>query len=157
MAKKKEDKGCLILLIVALVLSCFALLKKSVGDIWFFIILILVIAAFIFLYIQFDKAKKKRIAKENKQLAEMIAARRASLFEKYHDEGIVDRIMDQSYWQSQTAEMLTDSLGEPVSKEESIMKTKRKEIWKYFPDGTNRFKLRITLEDDIVIGWDKRD
>ena len=78
------------------------------------------------------------------------------LRERYKDEELVSNIFDGYFWQGQTAGQLIDSLGEPVEVDKKVLKTKKKEIWKYTHQGANRFGLRITLENDIVIGWDKK-
>lgn len=144
--KKSDGSGCVALLFILIVLSFVVKLKESLGDILFFIIIALIIALGIFLAILNDKAKKRRMEERITQL-----------MQKYSDNIIVDRIMAKNYWQGQTTEMLVDSLGKPATIEEEILKTKKKEIWKYFPDGSKQFKLRITLEDDIVVGWKRRD
>lgn len=82
--------------------------------------------------------------------------RRNALLAKYGDAEIVDRIMKKMFWQSQTSEQLVDSLGKPVDVDRKVMKTKTKEVWKYNETGKGRYGLRITLEDDVVIGWDKK-
>ncbi len=88
------------------------------------------------------KARKKRIA---------------FLLEKYGDQQIVDAIMRRMFWQGQSQEQLIDSLGRPADIDQKVLKTKVKEIWKYNHQGGNRFGLRITLENGIVVGWDQRD
>tara|TARA_Y100000782_G_scaffold36115_1_gene40417 strand:+ start:43681 stop:43917 length:237 start_codon:yes stop_codon:yes gene_type:complete len=75
---------------------------------------------------------------------------------KYHDEKIVNALMDKSFWQGQTAEQLMDSLGKPQDIDQKVLKTKKKEIWKYNHRGSNRYGLRITLDNDIVVGWDQK-
>jgi len=83
--------------------------------------------------------------------------RRAALLLKYGDEDIVDKIMQRMMWQGQTEEQLSDSLGSPESTDRKVLKHKVREIWKYNRQGNaNRFNLRITLEDGVVVGWDKK-
>lgn len=94
----------------------------------------------IWIYHSIQKDKKRKIA----------------LMAKYHDEGVVESIMAGSFWQGQTAEMVIDSLGAPVDIDQKVLKTKKKEIWKYHHEGANRYGLRIILEDDIVVGWAKK-
>jgi hypothetical protein len=36
------------------------------------------------------------------------------------------------------------------------MKTKRREIWKYGRMGGNRYSLRVTLEQGVVVGWEEK-
>lgn len=82
--------------------------------------------------------------------------RRAALMLKYGDERIVDMIMSRTMWQGQTPEQLLDALGRPVDIDQRVMKTKTKEVWKYRQTGRGRFALRVTLENDRVIGWDQK-
>jgi hypothetical protein len=85
-----------------------------------------------------------------------VRARREALFLKYGDEQIVERIMNRSYWQGQSAEQLHDSLGDPVHIDEKVLKEHSRQTWKYQRTGANRFALRITVENDRVIGWDDK-
>ena len=75
---------------------------------------------------------------------------------KYKDEDVVQKIVAGYIWQGQSEEQLRDSLGEPVAVDRAVLKTKTKETWKYHQSGTNRFGLRITVENGHVIGWDKK-
>lgn len=89
--------------------------------------------------------KKKKLAK-----------RRAYLMSKYQDSTIVERILCRTMWQGQTEEQLADALGSPVDIDQRVMKSKIREIWKYHHQGANRFGLRITLENGVVVGWDQK-
>ena len=79
------------------------------------------------------------------------------LRDKYGDEEIVQRIMNRRFWQGQTAEQLTDSIGSPVTVDNKVMATRKREVWKYNSIGRRRYALRITLDDDVVIGWDQKN
>jgi len=79
--------------------------------------------------------------------------RRVELMKKYNDAEIVTMIMGKRFWQGQTQEQLLDSLGRPQDIDETVMKTKLKQVWKYQSQGSNRYGLRITLEDRTVVGW----
>lgn len=83
--------------------------------------------------------------------------RREALLTKYGDAKIVEMILSSSVWQGQTQEQLLDSLGNPVDVDQKVLKSKTREIWKYNQTGSNRFGLRITVEDKVVVGWDKKD
>ena len=104
---------------------------------WYFW-LILIVSAFIFILYISNKAKRERLMK------------------KYNDEELVDKLMSGSFWQGQTKEELTDSLGFPLDVDEKVLKTKIKETWKYKKTGNNRYALKIFIENEIVIGWDKK-
>lgn len=86
----------------------------------------------------------------------MVHRRLTYLKEKYQDDGVVEKIVSGTIWQGQTPEQLIDSLGKPHDTDEKVLKTKKKEIWKYQHEGRNRYKLRITLENDEVVGWNHR-
>ena len=83
--------------------------------------------------------------------------RRKSLMTKYRDTSVVDQLMDRRFWQGQTAEQLLDAIGRPDDIDQKVLKTKKKEIWKYDHHGRNRYGLRITLDDDLVVGWEQKD
>ncbi|MCO7641904.1 DUF2845 domain-containing protein [Pseudomonas sp. S 311-6] len=85
-----------------------------------------------------------------------LAERRAYLLRKYGDLGIVDRIMGRMMWQGQTEEQLRDSLGRPADVDQRVMKSKTRETWKYHRQGKNRYGLRVTLENGLVVGWDQK-
>lgn len=82
--------------------------------------------------------------------------RLAYLRAKYHDEEIVQQIYDGYFWEGQTEEQLRDSLGEPFAIDNKLLKTMTREVWKYHPSGINRYRLRITVENGRVAGWDKK-
>lgn len=79
------------------------------------------------------------------------------LLEKYKDPDIVKKILVGACWQGQSAEQLKDSLGQPEDIDQKLMKTRSREVWKYNRNGVNRYGLRVTLDDQIVTGWDKKD
>lgn len=113
----------------------------------FLIIALILIVVGIALVIAYTKKKRR----------EELESRRAALLAKYHDPKIVDMIMRQMFWQGQSQEQLLESLGRPADVDQKVMKTKVKEIWKYNQTGANRFGLRITIENSVVIGWDQKD
>ena len=83
--------------------------------------------------------------------------RRRYLLGKYRDEALVASLLEQRFWEGQTADQLFDALGEPHDVDQKMLKTKKKEIWKYDHRGHNRYDLRITLDNDVVVGWDQKD
>jgi hypothetical protein len=82
--------------------------------------------------------------------------RRAHLRDKYGDEETVRKLMDGWVWQGQTVAQLTDSLGKPAEVDRTVLKTKIKEVWKYGHRGRNRYGVRVTLEDGVVVGWENK-
>lgn len=135
---KAEAQLIVWALIVGLPIYGLTQLGKSVG--WDALTAGIVIA--IILYLSFKAVKTKR--------------RREALMTKYQDAALVEKLMKRSFWQGQTAEQLLDSLGPPEDTDEKILKTKKKETWKYHHQGGNRYSLRIILDDDVVVGWDQK-
>jgi len=64
--------------------------------------------------------------------------------------------MNHRFWIGQTSDQLVESIGIPHSMDNKMLKTKKREIWKYYHRGANRFGLRITLDEDSVTGWDQK-
>jgi len=82
--------------------------------------------------------------------------RRRALINKYGDAALVSRLMRRMFWEGQTAGQLIDSLGKPREIDRKVLKSKTRETWKYNQNSKKRFGLRITLENDVVVGWDKK-
>lgn len=103
--------------------------------------------------------KKRSIEAENEDYQNYLAQKRRienaikNLMLKYNNEEIVRNIIQQKYWQGQTAEQLLDSIGAPEDVDPEVIKDKRREIWKYNRQGKGRYGFRVILEDGIVIGW----
>lgn len=88
--------------------------------------------------------------------AYMRKRRLAALAAKHGDPDVALRILKRMFWAGQTAEQLRDALGRPVEVDQRLLKTKKREIWKYKKTGKNRFALRITLDNDLVTEWDQK-
>ena len=86
---------------------------------------------------------------------ELVAQYRAQLIATYGPE-IADGILEHRYWQGATEEMIQLSLGEPAEKSVTVLKTKRKEVWKYHQIAGNQYALRILFEDGVCVGWETR-
>lgn len=83
-------------------------------------------------------------------------AYRRKLLEKYGDERVVDMIIHQMMWQGMSSEQLRDSLGAPAAIDREIHKTKTAETYKYHQAGRDRFRCRVKLENDVVVGWEQK-
>ncbi len=81
---------------------------------------------------------------------------RDRIYQKYGHTQAAERIIKKTIWVGETTEQLVDSLGKPRDTDENVLKTKRKEVWKYYQRGVNRYGLRIKIENDTVIGWDEK-
>ncbi|PTQ04150.1 DUF2845 domain-containing protein [Vibrio sp. ZF 223] len=135
---KAETQGILLLVVIGLPIYWVSQVGEFVG--WLpLILLVLAVIGGIFWY---QYAQKKQ--------------RREALMAKYQDEQLVSDLMNESFWQGQTAEQLMDSLGRPHDIDQKLLKTKKKEVWKYNHRGGNRYGIRITLDNDLVVGWDQK-
>lgn len=66
------------------------------------------------------------------------------------------RIIRREIWKGQSAAALLEARGKPMDVDERVMKNKTRHVYKYNPTGVNRFALRVTLEDDVVVGWEDK-
>ena len=82
--------------------------------------------------------------------------REVLLFRKYHDWMIVKAIMSQKVWMGMTREQLLDSRGQPADIDSKVYKSKTAETFKYNQIGKNRFRNRVTIENDSVVGWEEK-
>jgi hypothetical protein len=66
-----------------------------------------------------------------------------------------NRILAKEVWVGATKDMILEAFGKPDEITEKVLKTKTKRIFKYRDDTSGRFALKITLDDDEVVGWEK--
>jgi hypothetical protein len=78
------------------------------------------------------------------------------IYTKYGHTELGDRLAKRVMWTGETTEQLRDSFGPPLDIDEKVLKTKKREVWKYFRKGQNRYGLRVTIESGIVVGWDEK-
>ncbi|PST96312.1 DUF2845 domain-containing protein [Photobacterium iliopiscarium] len=135
---KSELQGIVYLIIIGVPIYAVVQAGESIG--WG--VITGVIAAGIAFYLWSKSNKNKK--------------RREYLIDKYQDLSLVEDLMNQCFWVEQTADQLIDSLGHPVDIDQKMLKTKKKEVWKYSHQGGNRYSLRITLDNDHVVGWDQK-
>ncbi len=102
------------------------------------------------------EANRRAQVQLRKQAEQREKAWRDALMLKYNDQQVVDSLIAKRLWIGQTSEQLQDSFGAPDDVDERVLKTKRKEVWKYGHKGANRYEYRITLENDRVVGWDEK-
>ncbi|MHB8773000.1 MAG: hypothetical protein ACYC7J_18550 [Syntrophales bacterium] len=157
---KAETLLFLIVVLIGLPLYFIGKFVESIGWGWFVFFVVAITGGYWWHKSTVEKAQRAEMMRKQQLHSEAIlkeqGARRTALMGKYGDAKVVEAIMTHSYWQGQTSEQLRDSMGHPYDIDEKVLKTKRKEIWKYNPLGANRFGLRITVENDIVVGWDAK-
>lgn len=78
--------------------------------------------------------------------------RKARIREQFGEDA--ERILAKTIWVGESQDQLRASLGDPLDVDQKVLKTKKREIWKYGSLGGNRYSTRITLENGVVSGWD---
>lgn len=90
----------------------------------------------------------ERAAVESTRLAE-ITARQEAEAQREH----VRRTAAARIYKGMTKQQLLDEFGEPAAAEEKALKKATKHVFKYFPQGKGRFRLKVVLEDGVVVSW----
>ncbi len=136
-----------ILLVIYLLIAVFRNISAAHLSL---IIVVLVIITGAFFW-----SKRKRAADAAAAEEAARQARTSELLERFGAEN-TRRILDGELWVGATSEMVMAMLGPPSRLEERILKTKTKTVYKYFQTGLNRFALRVTLDDGVVVKWDDK-
>ena len=50
---------------------------------------------------------------------------------------------------------LLEALGPPAAHDEKVLKTKTKTIFKWGHISGNRYAVRVTVENGVVVGWER--
>jgi hypothetical protein len=164
---KADASGFALLLVIAAPIAAVIALYQAIGPYAFFGGIVTVIGLVVWYRTSQDKAREAaaRVAAlqeeeatraASAQRAAELEARRQRLLAKYHDPDVVAKILARSIWKGQSAAQLMDALGSPADTDEKVMKTKRREIWKYREIARNRYALRVTLEQEVVVGWEEK-
>jgi len=129
------------LIVLAIVVGLPIYLAMKVIDVTGWIVPLVVIVAIVALVMASQASKRRKRIEE--------------LRRKY-PEDIVQRILAGQIWQGQTEGQLIDALGSPAEVDRKVLKTMRREIWKYGRMSARRFRLRIIVENGTVAGWDHK-
>jgi len=129
------------LIVLAIVVGLPIYLAMRVIDVTGWIVPLVVIVAIVALVMASQASKRRKRIEE--------------LRRKY-PEDIVQRILAGQIWQGQTEGQLIDALGSPAEVDRKVLKTMRREIWKYGRMSARRFRLRIIVENGTVAGWDHK-
>jgi len=140
MARRSSSaEASLIVLVIVIGLPIYLAMK--VIDVTGWIVPLVVIVVIVAL-VMANRASKRR-----KRIEEL---------RRKYPEDIVQRILAGQIWQGQTEGQLIDALGLPAEVDRKVLKTMRREIWKYGHMSARRFRLRIIVENGTVAGWDHK-
>ena len=160
--RRRNDAGGGTLILAVLLLAALGWLiefvKTNQNAIFDGIIIVVVIGTVILIVARIQRGRRRRAeADEARQALEAERAReqvrRHYLLTRYNDEHIVNAIMGRQVWVGMTREQLVESWGHPHDIKQTILKTKRKDEFKYTNVGVNRYLSRVFLENDEVVGW----
>lgn len=129
------------LLALAVVIGLPIYLATKVIDVTGWVLPVVVVVVIIGLVIA-SRANKRR--------------KRIEALRRKYPEEIVQQILGGQIWQGQTEEQLIDAIGSPAEVDTKVLKTMQREIWKYGRISAKRFRLRITVENGMVAGWDQK-
>lgn len=82
--------------------------------------------------------------------------RHQRLLARFKDEAMVETILEGRIARGMSAEMVREVWGEPADLDETVTKTKVRQVMKYNQTGKNRFGTRVQLEDGVVTGWETK-
>jgi hypothetical protein len=117
----------------------------------FFLILIIVLVGTAFFYLRGYLRRRKR-EKEDKEAVEAGVRRLEELVPRFGQEAAY-HILDEEHVLGMTKEMLLEAWGEPHDVDEEVSGAKVRQTWKYDQVGVNRYRDRVSLENDVVVGW----
>lgn len=150
LSKLKEQNFSKIWIVVWVVLSII-----TMGA-----LLIFLIPIYLYLYVKnkFDYKKNLKMLVEcNKQIEDERKTLTNTLNELEINYGFekTKNIVTKNVWIGETKGELILSLGEPDKKDEKVLKTKTKNTYFYYPINAKSYSVKVYLEDDIVVGWEK--
>jgi uncharacterized membrane protein len=145
MAKRKGTLEAAVLFVILLSVLGWVIGKilGGFGVVMLMVSFVAIVTAFVAVFIWFKNDQRQKRIK--------------ALQERYGDGQIVRRIVEKEFWKGQTAEQLRDSIGNPQGIDKKSMATRKREVWKYNRTGKHRYALRITLDDDVVSGWEQKN
>lgn len=100
-----------------------------------------------------EQEQRQLAATQTAEHERQLAERFQGLVQRFGQEN-AGRIMSKTLWQGATAEMVHAMLGAPENVASKVLKTKKRDVWKYNRIGARRYGLQVTLENDVCVGWE---
>ena len=102
------------------------------------------------------KEREDRISEHRKLIKKEHEERLKALTKSFGSENAL-KIINGEYCKGMTSSMLREAMGEPYDVDETVYKTKTKLKYFYKPyitrQKTRKFRFRVDIEDNIVVGW----
>jgi len=122
-------------------------------------LLVLVVGAWIGVAVLKRRARLKReeeqrllAAAQNADFERQVADRFQDLVQRFGEVN-ANRIVGKTLWQGATAEMIHEMLGTPENVSSKVLKTLKRDVWKYNRLDARRYGLQVTLENEVCVGW----
>lgn len=77
------------------------------------------------------------------------------LAQRYPDPALRDRLFAGQIWQGQTEQQLGDALGPPAARDVAPSRHDQY-VLKFGPIAYNQYRLLVTMEKGVVLGWEQR-
>jgi hypothetical protein len=121
---------------------------------------VLVVGASIGVIVLKRRARLKReenerlsVAAQNANFEQQVAERLQNLVQRFGEVN-ANRIVGKTLWQGATAEMIHEMLGAPENVSSKVLKTLKRDVWKYNRLDARRYGLQVTIENDVCVGWE---
>lgn len=111
-------------------------------------------ALLVWSYFHGEAEKRRRLAEAGLALAAARQARWDDLCRRFGPE-IAAAILRQNVWMGETLEMLIHTFGSPDDTDTKVTKTKTRHVLKWGRLAVNRYAIHVTVEDDVVVGWER--
>jgi len=102
-----------------------------------------------------DRLWKLREAEQKLRQEQEALAAWQDLVSRFGEENAA-RVMRRELWQGQTIDMLLETHGIPAHGEQTVKKSKVIYVAKYDQMAKDRYRLKVTLENGIVVGWESK-
>jgi hypothetical protein len=142
-----------------LVFGVLGQVSRAAGPGGVMILLVLVVGAWIGVAVLKRRARLKReeeqrllAAAQNADFERQVADRFQDLVQRFGEVN-ANRIVGKTLWQGATAEMIHEMLGTPENVSSKVLKTLKRDVWKYNRLDARRYGLQVTLENEVCVGW----
>ena len=143
-----------------LVLGLLGQIGQAAGTGGMVALLVVIVGAWIGVASLKRRARLKReedrrllAAAQNAEFERQVAERFQNLVQRF-GEGNANRIVGKTLWQGATAEMIHEMLGAPENVSSKVLKTMKRDVWKYNRLDARRYGLQVTLENGVCVGWE---
>lgn len=146
MSRKATEDGVGCGLILAGV--AIYMIHDAIGGRWgIFLLVVATVGAIGFALYKMAESEDKKRAKEEAE------RRRQRLIDTYGPE-VASRILRCIIAQGDTVEIVHEMFGEPEAVTEKVSPTRARYVLKYGQLNARSFRLKVTIEDGVVIGWE---